>query len=151
MREAGVTAAAEALKSRYQDMHVVLQKVPRGNDARARTSPRPTTRCCCRRRRVDPTGQRACCVQIRQHDLEPALLWAQQHRQQLSSPDGGPSSFEFRLQALKFLNLLSEQGERREGGAREEGEEGGGAGARDGRMCVGGPEGGGGLLGRSPR
>jgi hypothetical protein len=45
-------------------------------------------------------------VQIKQHNLAPALQWAQEHRAKLS-PDGSPSSFEFRLHALSFLTLLT--------------------------------------------
>eukprot|EP00882_Tetradesmus_deserticola_P013141 GHRQ01013934.1.p1 GENE.GHRQ01013934.1~~GHRQ01013934.1.p1 ORF type:complete len:322 (+),score=158.98 GHRQ01013934.1:2-967(+) len=44
--------------------------------------------------------------QIKQHNLGPALQWAEQHRAKLS-PDGGASSFEFRLHALSFLSLLT--------------------------------------------
>lgn len=47
--------------------------------------------------------------QIQQHNLGPALQWAQEHRAKLS-PDGSPSSFEFRLHALSFLTLLTGSG-----------------------------------------
>lgn len=51
-----------------------------------------------------------CVVQIKQHNLSPALQWAEEHRAQLS-PDGAPSSFEFRLHALSFLTLLTSKGQ----------------------------------------
>ena len=41
--------------------------------------------------------------------MQPALEWATQQQGQLS-PDGSPSTFEFKLQALNFVNLLKEQG-----------------------------------------
>lgn len=48
-------------------------------------------------------------VQIRAKNLQPALQWATDHRQKLS-PDGSPSAFEFKLQALAFVNLLRSEG-----------------------------------------
>jgi hypothetical protein len=45
-------------------------------------------------------------LQIKQHNLAPALQWAEEHRAKLSA-DGSPSSFEFRLHALSFLTLLT--------------------------------------------
>lgn len=50
------------------------------------------------------------CTQIKQRNLSPALQWAEKHRAQLS-PDGTPSSFEFRLHALSFLTLLTSKGQ----------------------------------------
>ncbi|GIL82454.1 hypothetical protein Vretimale_11896 [Volvox reticuliferus] len=47
--------------------------------------------------------------QVRAHNLDPALQWAVEHRSQLS-PDGGPSSFEFRLHSLNFVHVLQSQG-----------------------------------------
>ncbi|KAG2439045.1 hypothetical protein HYH02_006573 [Chlamydomonas schloesseri] len=93
--EAGLMDA-EALRAPYADMHTVLE-------------------------------------QIRARNLEPALQWAVAHRQQLASlaPPGaaaaaaaggagagsggadggvGPSSFEFRLHALNFINTLQTKG-----------------------------------------
>jgi hypothetical protein len=48
-------------------------------------------------------------LQIKAHNLQPALEWAEQNRSVLSQDDS-PSSFEFRLHALNFLNVLSSQG-----------------------------------------
>eukprot|EP00877_Chromochloris_zofingiensis_P001811 jgi/Chrzof1/11630/Cz06g02260.t1 len=48
--------------------------------------------------------------EIKAHNLQPALAWARDHRDQLST-DGQPSRFEFRLHALNFLNLLIERGQ----------------------------------------
>ncbi|KAG1666178.1 hypothetical protein FOA52_012025 [Chlamydomonas sp. UWO 241] len=47
--------------------------------------------------------------EIKAKNLQPALAWAAANAERLS-PDGTPSSFEFRLQALNFVQLLKEQG-----------------------------------------
>lgn len=47
--------------------------------------------------------------QINNRNLQPALEWAQQHRQLLSH-DSTPSSFEFKLHSLNFLHILSSDG-----------------------------------------
>jgi hypothetical protein len=58
----------------------------------------------------------ACCppppqpLQIKAHNLGPALEWAQQHRSKLSH-EGSPAGFEFRLHELNFLNTLSSSGQ----------------------------------------
>eukprot|EP00879_Flechtneria_rotunda_P020971 GHRR01022082.1.p1 GENE.GHRR01022082.1~~GHRR01022082.1.p1 ORF type:complete len:278 (+),score=107.40 GHRR01022082.1:190-1023(+) len=49
--------------------------------------------------------------QIRHHNLAPALEWAQQHRAKLSPNADSPSSFEFNLHSLSFLNLLTAAGQ----------------------------------------
>lgn len=47
--------------------------------------------------------------QIKAKNLQPALDWVAEQRE-LLSPGGLPSMFEFKLQALNFVNLLKEQG-----------------------------------------
>ena len=48
-------------------------------------------------------------LQIHAHNLEPALQWVQEHRQQLAKQPQAVS-FEFKLYRLSFLRILNEQG-----------------------------------------
>lgn len=48
-------------------------------------------------------------AQIKARNLEPALLWAGEHRMQLSN-DGQPSAFEFNLHSVNFLHVLTQRG-----------------------------------------
>ena len=49
-------------------------------------------------------------VQIRARNLEPALKWAEEHRDKISK-DGSPSRFEFQLHRLAFLHILRSKGQ----------------------------------------
>ena len=51
-------------------------------------------------------------LQIKAGNLQPALDWAAEHRQQLtaSTSDSVAKSFEFKLHRLQFLDVLGKQG-----------------------------------------
>ncbi len=48
-------------------------------------------------------------LQIRAHNLEPALHWVEEHRQELQRQPLA-KGFEFKLYRLSFLNTLQQQG-----------------------------------------
>ncbi len=48
-------------------------------------------------------------LQIRAHNLEPALHWVEDHRQELQRQPQA-NGFEFKLYRLSFLNTLQQQG-----------------------------------------
>jgi len=48
-------------------------------------------------------------LQIRAHNLEPALHWVEDHRQELQRQPQA-KGFEFKLYRLSFLNTLQQQG-----------------------------------------
>ena len=48
-------------------------------------------------------------LQIRAHNLEPALRWVEDHRQELQRQPQA-KGFEFKLYRLSFLNTLQQQG-----------------------------------------
>ena len=48
-------------------------------------------------------------LQIRAHNLEPALHWVEEHRQELQRQPQA-KGFEFKLYRLSFLNTLQQQG-----------------------------------------
>ena len=50
-------------------------------------------------------------VQIETRDLEPALAWVQEHREELvAASPASAQEFEFRLHRLRFVQLLTTQG-----------------------------------------
>lgn len=49
-------------------------------------------------------------MQIRAHNLEPALQWVEEHRQELQKQQQA-AGFEFKLYRLNFLNTLQQQGQ----------------------------------------
>lgn len=48
-------------------------------------------------------------MQIHAHNLEPALQWVEEHRQELAKQPQAVG-FEFKLYRLSFLRILNEQG-----------------------------------------
>ena len=61
---------------------------------------------------AEPILGAAAGVQIMDHNLAPALEWAEQHRAELvaSSGEQAVSTFQFRLHRLQFLHLLQTEG-----------------------------------------
>lgn len=59
------------------------------------------------------TRQQKCCLlQIHAHNLQPALQWVEEHRQELQQQPQA-AGFEFKLYRLSFLHTLQQHGNTR--------------------------------------
>lgn len=56
------------------------------------------------------TGRCCACPQIQARNLEPALRWVEEKREDLAAARQSYESFEFQLHRLQFLRILTQQG-----------------------------------------